>query len=114
MAMVGFNTRVCAAQSAVTGLCTCVGLVSNVSPHQEFRTFVEATEKELLALFNSIDRDHNGRLDKDELRAAFAKAGLVVSNSKLDQFFSEVDTNHDGEISFEEWRYVAISLKQQQ
>ncbi|KAH0553250.1 hypothetical protein GP486_006594 [Trichoglossum hirsutum] len=75
--------------------------------YEEFRTFVEATEKELRVLFNSIDRDHNGKLDKDELRTAFAKAGLVVSNSKLDLFFEEVDTNHDGVISFDEWRYVA-------
>ncbi|KAH0545583.1 hypothetical protein FGG08_000414 [Glutinoglossum americanum] len=80
--------------------------------YEEFRNFVEETEKELRILFNSIDRDHNGRLDKDELRAAFAKAGLVVSNSKLDQFFSEVDTNHDGEISFEEWRDFLLFIPQ--
>jgi hypothetical protein len=65
----------------------------------EFRTFVENTEKELLSLFKSIDRDHDGRLDKDELRAAFNKAGLTVSSSKLDKFFSEVDQNHDVRLS---------------
>ncbi|KAI9787167.1 MAG: hypothetical protein M1839_003402 [Geoglossum umbratile] len=80
--------------------------------YEEFHTFVEATEKELFTLFNNIDRDHNGKLDKDELRAAFAKAGLVVSNSKLDQFFSEIDTNHDGEISFEEWRDFLLFIPQ--
>lgn len=46
-------------------------------------------------LFKSIDRDHDGRLDKSELRAAFKKAGLAIPNSKLDQFFGEVDDNHD-------------------
>ena len=61
----------------------------------EFRTFVENTEKELLSLFKSIDKDHNGKIDKDELRAAFKKAGLAVPNSKLNRFFSEVDQNHD-------------------
>lgn len=71
----------------------------------EFRAFVEQTEKELLKLFRSIDRDHNGQLDKAELKSAFTGAGLTVPNSKLDQFFSEVDVNHDGVISFEEWRY---------
>ena len=29
-----------------------------------------------------------------------------MPNSKLDTFFSEVDKNNDGAISFEEWRYV--------
>lgn len=49
----------------------------------------------MFSLFNSIDRDHNGKLDKEELKAAFRRAGLAVPNSKLDQFFGEVDKNHD-------------------
>jgi solute carrier family 25 (mitochondrial phosphate transporter), member 23/24/25/41 len=61
----------------------------------EFRTFVEHTENELYSLFQSMDRDHNGKLDKGELKEAFRKAGLVVPNSKLNQFFAEVDENHD-------------------
>lgn len=71
---------------------------------EEFRTFVEQTEKELLKLFKSIDRDQNGQLDKSELKLAFTRAGLAVPNTKLDQFFAEVDTNNDGVISFDEWR----------
>jgi solute carrier family 25 phosphate transporter 23/24/25/41 len=63
--------------------------------------FVEHAERELWQLFESIDRDHNGELDKDELRAAFSRAGLAISNAKLDQFFDEVDVNHDGVISFD-------------
>lgn len=55
-------------------------------------------------LFDSIDRDGNGKLDQGELRSAFARAGLTVPNAKLDQFFAEVDTDGDGSISFDEWR----------
>ncbi len=65
---------------------------------------MEQTENELWQLFKSIDRDHNGQLDKSELRSAFVAAGIMLPTSKLDQFFSEVDTNHDGVISFDEWR----------
>lgn len=65
---------------------------------------MKETEKALWALFKSIDRNQNGKLDKDELRAGFSRAGLAVSNAKLDRFFAEVDTNRDGEITFEEWR----------
>ena len=72
--------------------------------YNEFRVFVEHAERELYQLFESIDRDHSGALDKSELKAAFSRAGLAIPNSKLDQFFDEVDSNHDGEISFEEWR----------
>ena len=73
-------------------------------PAAEFKVFVKHAERELRQLFESIDRDHNGELDKVELQAAFRRAGLAISNAKLDQFFNEVDVNHDGVISFEEWR----------
>ncbi|KAI9761023.1 MAG: hypothetical protein M4579_001286 [Chaenotheca gracillima] len=77
---------------------------------EEFRDFVEETEKELQTLFNSIDRDNNGKLDKSELQAAFLRAGLAVPKSKLDQFFEEVDTNRDGVISFDEWRNFLLFI----
>ncbi|KIV87720.1 hypothetical protein PV11_03249 [Exophiala sideris] len=76
----------------------------------EFSVFVEHAERELWQLFESIDRDNSGALDKDELRSAFRRAGLTISTSKLDQFFDEVDTNHDGEISFDEWRDFLLFL----
>ncbi|KAI9821827.1 MAG: hypothetical protein M1827_002409 [Pycnora praestabilis] len=78
--------------------------------YDEFRFFVEQTEKELWILFKSIDRDHNGKLDKNELQAAFKRAGLAVPISKLDQFFSEIDTDRDGVISFDEWRNFLLFI----
>lgn len=56
-------------------------------------------------MFQSIDRNHNGEIDKTELRNAFAQSGVTVSNAKLDEFFSEVDKNNDGVISYTEWRF---------
>ncbi|CZT02630.1 related to peroxisomal Ca-dependent solute carrier protein [Rhynchosporium graminicola] len=81
--------------------------------YAEFRRFVEKTEKELLTLFHSIDRNQDGKLNKDELKTAFKTAGLAVPNSKLDKFFSEVDQNNDGYISFEEWRDFLLFLPTQ-
>lgn len=59
-------------------------------------------------MFQNIDRNHNGEIDRHELRTAFARAGLTVSTSKLNRFFDQVDTNRDGVISYEEWRYAGI------
>ncbi|KAM5488571.1 hypothetical protein McanCB56680_000454 [Microsporum canis] len=75
----------------------------------EFRSFVQQAEKQLWQLFKAIDHDRNGHLDKQELKDAFAKAGLTVPSSKIDQFFADVDTNSDGVISFEEWSSTEIS-----
>lgn len=61
----------------------------------DFRTFVEHTEKELYKLFLKIDKDKNGRLDKEELERAFKSAGLQMPQAKLNQFFTEVDHNQD-------------------
>ena len=70
----------------------------------EFRTFVDHTEHGLWELFQKIDRNHNGEIDKAELKAAFSKVGVTVSSAKLDEFFRDVDTNKDGVISYSEWR----------
>ena len=72
--------------------------------YDEFCRFCTQTEKELWHLFKSIDRDHSGKLDKSELSTAFDRAGVAVSNTRLDRFFSYIDKNHDGTIDFSEWR----------
>ncbi|KAL2146124.1 hypothetical protein VTI28DRAFT_5217 [Corynascus sepedonium] len=72
--------------------------------YEEFRVFVEAAERQLLMLFRSIDRDKDGRLNKDELQSAFQRAGLSVPKRRLTGFFDEIDMNHDGFITFDEWR----------
>ncbi|KAK2742904.1 hypothetical protein FQN57_005034 [Myotisia sp. PD_48] len=72
--------------------------------YNEFQVFLEQTEKELWQLFETIDHDQNGHVDKQEMKDAFARAGLTVSKSKLDRFFNDMDTNKDGLITFDEWR----------
>ncbi|KAL2829297.1 mitochondrial carrier domain-containing protein [Aspergillus cavernicola] len=78
--------------------------------YSEFRAFVNRTELELWQLFKSIDRNQNGELDKIELKTAFAKSGVTVSNAKLDEFFADVDTNKDGVITYPEWRDFLLFL----
>ena len=72
--------------------------------YDEFVRFCKQTEKELKVMFEGIDRDRNGLMDKSELAMAFEKAGVVVSKARLDRFFSYIDKNHDGSIDFSEWR----------
>lgn len=85
--------------------------VSSFPPNHypEFRAFVDHTESGLWMLFQNIDRNNNGEIDKNELKTAFAKSGLTVSSAKLDDFFRDVDTNKDGVISYQEWRWATPS-----
>ncbi|KAJ5695759.1 hypothetical protein N7455_001351 [Penicillium solitum] len=76
----------------------------------EFRAFLNHTEDGLWQMFQSIDRDHNGEIDKMELRNAFSRSGVTVSSAKLDRFFAEVDKNNDGVISYTEWRDFLLFL----
>ncbi|KAK5115598.1 hypothetical protein LTR85_009769 [Meristemomyces frigidus] len=72
--------------------------------YDEFVRFCKGTEKQLQDLFQTIDRDKSGSLDRKELSLAFERSGVVVSNARLDRFFSYIDKNHDGTIDFTEWR----------
>jgi Ca2+-binding EF-hand superfamily protein len=72
--------------------------------HIEFKAFIKHTELELRSLFDSIDRNHDGSLDYEEVADAFRQAGLRVSSAKLKSFFNHIDTNNDGRLDFEEWR----------
>lgn len=72
----------------------------------EFRKFVENAERQLFGLFKSIDKDGNGKLDKNELQTAFKNAGLTLSNRRLSEFFDDMDINNDGYVTFDEWRSV--------
>ncbi|PYI14622.1 mitochondrial carrier [Aspergillus japonicus CBS 114.51] len=78
--------------------------------YPEFRAFVDHTELGLWQLFESIDHNHNGEIDKNELKTAFARSGVTVSNAKLEEFFAEVDRNKDGVISYAEWRDFLLFL----
>jgi solute carrier family 25 phosphate transporter 23/24/25/41 len=86
------------------------GFTTRLTPNRpvilEFRDFVYHADDALLDLFQSIDRDHNGELDRNELKEAFSKAGITVSNSTLDEFLEQMDQNNDGVISYSEWRYA--------
>lgn len=73
----------------------------------EFRKFVENAERQLFGLFKSIDKDGNGKLDKNELQTAFKHAGLTLSNRRLSEFFDDMDINNDGYVTFDEWRSVS-------
>ncbi|KAK9463485.1 mitochondrial carrier domain-containing protein [Lipomyces oligophaga] len=76
----------------------------------EFQQFVERTEQHLWDLFQAIDKDHNGLLDRSELAAALQSTGLNVPSAALDRFFNSLDRDHDGFVTFKEWRDLLLFI----
>lgn len=72
---------------------------------KEFQRFFEATDRELWKIFDAVDVDRDGKIDKLELRRALFKSGINVNGDRLEQFFKSMDSDRDGSISYDEWRY---------
>jgi Ca2+-binding EF-hand superfamily protein len=62
------------------------------------------------ALFRALDADGSGLLDRAELTAALAKAGLRLSPYAIDAMISAADTDGDGRVSLAEWRLLCAKV----
>ena len=64
----------------------------------------EGKLQELRRLFNEIDTDGSGAIDKDELRAMLIKLGKPSSDAMLERAMAAMDPDGDGEITFDEFK----------
>ena len=65
--------------------------------YSEFRRFFAGAEQELWRIFNSVDLDGNGHIDRKELALALSRARIVVDPpERLEEFFRSFDRNSDG------------------
>lgn len=70
-----------------------------------FDQFVELfSASRLLKVFNTMDADGSGTIDKDEIQMALKKLGIKLSRHQCEEMLEAVDQNGDGEISFEEFK----------
>lgn len=73
----------------------------------EFCQWYKTSEARLLAeraqAFNLIDTDHNGVIDKEELRAVLKLMDISATADEVEQTFNTLDMNNDGSISREEF-----------
>ena len=61
-------------------------------------------------MFSLMDRDGSGKISKDELKDLLHSQGYYPSESELETMMEEIDSDHSGEIDFEE--FVSYFTKQ--
>lgn len=66
-------------------------------------------EEDLRDAFNMFDADRSGYIDRDEVRLLMKKLAQTLTEEEIDAIMEEVDTDGDGEISFEEFRAMMFS-----
>lgn len=71
----------------------------------------EKDRDELMATFKALDKDGNGILTREELKAGYAK---VFGHSQdvdgeVNRIFKQIDTNNSGEIDFSEFLVAAAA-----
>ncbi|GMH90076.1 hypothetical protein TrST_g1858 [Triparma strigata] len=59
--------------------------------------------EDLQDCFTSIDTDHSGTLTREEFSIALKKVMPTITSKKVDEVFSAVDQDNDGEISYLEF-----------
>lgn len=62
------------------------------------------TDKDLKAHFDHVDRDGNGRIDKNEFMQLVERLGLKRPDGVVDLAFTSIDTDENGTIDFQEFR----------
>ena len=58
---------------------------------------------ELRQAFDKVDKDNSGSIDLSELEALCKTLNKPIEHSKVQELFNEIDTNHDGKLSFAEF-----------
>lgn len=65
------------------------------------------SEEKLRASFKTFDKDGNGTISADEVKAVL---GTQLSDEAVDNIIKQVDENDDGEIQFEEFCNLMRSM----
>jgi len=68
----------------------------------------EKENKELTALFNSIDTDKDGYLTKEEISSALASAGITDYQDKAEEIMKAADLNANGALEYSEFLAAAM------
>ena len=73
---------------------------------QQIASALKAKGKGVLDFFREVDANEDRVITKKEWRAEMARLGLEALHEEMDATFDEWDTDHDGQMTFEELKKV--------
>lgn len=77
----------------------------------EFTTFCQRRENELRDAYTKLGADaKQGTLTSVKLRHGLSSLGLKATDKEIERFIQALDTNHDGFVTFEEFRRNLIMI----
>ena len=62
-------------------------------------------------VFETMDKDHNGHIDREELAAGLTKMGVKNVDQEVEKIFMMADNDGSGTIEFTEWVTATIDKK---
>eukprot|EP01043_Picozoa_sp_COSAG02_P046739 COSAG02_NODE_4402_length_5402_cov_2.660947_1_plen_1328_part_10 len=86
--------------------------VDEADRKEQAKVATAAEKKRMRAVFNKMDDDGSGELDRGEIRTLLTKLGLKLNKKKQDKAFKAMDADGSGEISFDEFFEWYDSLSQ--
>lgn len=76
--------------------------------HMANKSMTEDDKVRILARFKSLDKDHDGKIIREELITRMHELGFNANKKELDDAFDAVDVDKNGIISFSEFVDVAM------
>jgi len=74
------------------------------APQLRLATFLANNNVTVMEMFREWDEDHNGSLDRQELRRAVALLGYHAEKDDVDTLFDQIDFSGDGMVDFNEMK----------
>jgi Ca2+-binding EF-hand superfamily protein len=74
--------------------------------YEEFAVWLSAKmkiEQEASQVFEKVDKNGSGSLDREEIRAVFLELGVVLTEEQLDEGMLDMDSDGSGEVDFAEF-----------
>ena len=73
---------------------------------------LDEEEEDLRKTFNDIDKDHNGKLSKEEIFTAYAQIyGDEEAHRLVQETFENIDSNNNNEIDYNEFLMSTLKIK---